>query len=583
MGIVTDLLDEQQQIANTLIRWHDRDRNIAKYVLPQTEGFDRMIQSNPTAAADLVATLPIAADRSKDVYDMTSIVAIERLSAGLLSLKTPETATWHDLAAEDEYSGGDDLSHEAKTVLERLRDYLFKVRNNPASGFWPAHRAAVRSMCAFGDGWMFTPEAGGPKTPWRYEYLPLSEVFAAVDHTGRPSIMHRPFSMSAVQIVGKWGDKAGAKVLEHANDPKKCHTPFKVMQSVRPRASDRRSGLGVRGSAFESHYILPEEKHHIGEGGYYEFPFHRYSWSQSGMSARSYGPVDLALGEIKSLQELARNELIAANQHTRPPLATYGKKIGRLNFNPGFNNQGLISAEGRPLFAPLTAGQRPDFAQAVIEARRNAIRETLYLNLWQILIEQPEKTATEAMIRAQEKGELLGPVGISLNFGLSTVVDREIMIMQRKGAFDQGMPFEMPEELHDKDVVPEYTSPLDKLRRMGELMGVQRLAAMAGELFKLTGKKQAVDRLDIDEMLEMAQDILGAPVTTLKDREEGRAADQQQQGMEQLMGLLETMKGGGDAARAVGEGSASLTQAAELAKATGNTGAPNIPGTAVPA
>src|SRR5690606_31292622 len=105
--------------------------------------------------------------------------------------------------------------------------------------------------------------------------------------------------------------------------------------------------------------------------------------------------------------------------------------------------------EGRPLITPLNSGVRPDFAQAIMEARRNSVRELLYLNLWQIIIQDKDSTATEALIRAQEKGELLGPVGISLNEGLSHSTDREVGILGRKRAFDDDSPLRMPDSLKD--------------------------------------------------------------------------------------------------------------------------------------
>ena len=157
----------------------------------------------------------------------------------------------------------------------------------------------------------------------------------------------------------------------------------------------------------------------------------------------SEGPVAYAIAQIQSLNELVKNQLIGSQQAGRPALATAGKNFTRVNINPGAVNPGLITGDGKALFAPITGGQRLDLSQAVIEAERQAVRENLYLNLWQILIAdaggEPE-TATEAMLRAQEKGEMLGPVGISLNDGLSHNSDREIGIMARKGAFRDGSP-----------------------------------------------------------------------------------------------------------------------------------------------
>lgn len=572
MGIVTDLIDEQQSIANGLIHWHKYRRDIAAYVLPHTEVNEYLLSSSPEKAITAMTAGPIAGDKSKDIYDMTSIWAVERLTAGMLSLKTPETSYWQELMVEDEFEDRE-LSHEEAEALERARNYLFKVRSNPHSGFWPAHKAAMRSMVGFGDGWLFITEELGGMTPWRYEFIPLPELYPACDKAGNPSTMHRPFWLSASQVAQRWpAEKLSAKVVEMANDPKKKHDKVRVMHSVRPRDDDKRSGIGTGNAKYESHYILVDEKHHIGEGGYYEFPFTRYAWNQVGTSAQCEGPVAMALGEIKSLQEMSKQEIMAGASMLRPPMATHGRNFARMNFNPGQNNPGLISATGKQLFAPLNTGARPDFARAIIEAKQNTIKEVLYINLWQTLIQERETTATEALIRAQEKGELLGPVGISLNLGLARSTDREISIMERKGAFREGSPLAFPESLSDVNVAPRFVSPLDRLRQMSELVGMQRLAAFAGELATVTSRPEIAQRLDDEHMLERAQEILGAPVKSLKDKDEFNEQQGQNAQMGQLAAMIEQAKAGGDAMGAIGGGAAAMAEGAAASEAVQKQG-----------
>ncbi len=571
---VNDILDEQQQLATARLPWETHWRDIAKYVLPQTEGFDNLIANSPMTAVDSVVSTPVASKKSEELYDMTSLWAIERLTAGLLSLKTPETEYWHNNQLDDPFGG--DPTHDEEVALERLRNYQFKVRANPKSGFWPAHRSAIKSMCGFGDGWMFTEEmmGQGPHVPYRFTYMSLIECFPGIGPDGLPNRMFRPFMRSCEQVVRKFGpDKVSKTVLDKANDPKNRHNRVVVLHAVRPRdQSDMYSKLGSRGAPFASCYLLPDDKHMIGESGFYEFPFTRYAWSNTGTSPFSPGPVAYAIGEIKSMQELAKNELIAVASSFRPPTATVGKNFARLNFNPGANNPGLISPDGKQLFATLTTGARPDFAQAVMESRRSALREMLYLNLWQIIIDTKQggpDTATAALIRAQEKGEMFGPVGISLNEGLSMMTDREVAILGRKGAFRQGSPLAMPESMADKNVAPAFSSPLDRLRRMGELVGMQRLVEFAMLLAGGDPQRAAtvLARFDTDDMLERAQDILGAPATSLRSRDDANADRQQDGQMAQMMQALQTMQMGGEAARAVGEGGAALAGGAEAVNA----------------
>ena len=429
-------------------------------------------------------------------------------------------------------------------------------------------------MVAFGDGWLFITEEFGTPTPWAYQFVPLPELSPACDKAGNPDTMYRPFWLTARQCAQRWAKdgQLSPKVLDMANDPKQANTRVKVMHAVRPRSRDKRFGIGTRNAKYESHYILPDDKHHMGEGGYFEFPYTRYAWSHSGTSAQCEGPVALALGEIKSLQEMSKQELMAGASMLRPPMATHGRNFARMNFNPGQNNPGLISAQGKQLFAPLNTGARPDFARAIMEAKQNTIKEVLYINLWQTLIQERETTATEALIRAQEKGELLGPVGISLNLGLARSIDREISIMDPKGASKPGSPLALPESLADVNVAPRFVSPLDRLRQMSELVGMQRLAAFAGELATVTQRPEIAQRLDDEHMLERAQEILGAPVKSLKDKDafnEQQAANSQQN---QLAAMLEQAKMGGDAMGAIGGGAAAMAQGAAAAEAVQKQG-----------
>jgi hypothetical protein len=569
MTVLKDLIDEWTELSNARMRWETYWRNVAAWVLPQTEQFDRIVSLGAQSSIAAVMGTPAASDRSKHIYDMTSIFAIDRLTAGLISLKTPESDYWHDLNVDNDF--GYDATADEQIAMERTRDYLFKVRANPKSGFWPNHKASVKSMAAFGDGWHFIEEQNGSRVPFLYQHTPLFENYPAVGPDGRPNRMHRVFSWSALQIATKWPDKCGAKITEMAGDPKRMHERVRVLHAVRPRNDEYRNRPGLQGAEFASWYCLPDDDHVIGEGGFWEFPYTRYAWSNIGQRPFSEGPVAYAIAEIASLQEMSKNELIAVQTLLRPAFGVFGKNFQRLNFNPGATNPGLINGDGNPLFAPLNSGVRPDFAQAVIESRRNNVREALYLNLWQILVQdtanQPE-TATEAMLRAQEKGEMLGPVGISLNEGLSANIDREIGILNRKGAFKPGSPLAMPESLAGAEVAPEFTSPLDRLRQIGQLVGAQRMVEFASLMVQSGIDPSAMARIDSDELMELAQRVLGAPRASLKDRKVSEQARQVQSTTADVATTIAGAEGAGNAMRAVGEGAQAAAGGAEALRAS---------------
>ena len=573
---IQPLIDELAAMAKKRAAdgWETYWRNCAAYCLPQENSFDTLALTGSIAKLTMaVSTATAAMRKTRSLYDQTSLWAIERLTAGLITLKTPENGTWHNLSVDDPF--GYEPSHEEELWLERQRDYLFKVRANPRSGYWPAHKAAVRSMVAFGDGFVFMEERfGDVRTPWRYEFTPLGECYHGVDAQGESNKMFRVRDMSAQQIVDKWGEDAvSADTLAKANDPKRRHDMVTVVHAVCPRSDSERNKVGVRGAPFVGVYFEYEAKKVLKESGFFEFPYIRHAWSRVGAKPYSEGPMALALAEVKSLNELAKNELISAQQAVRPPLATVSENLTRVNLNAGAVNAGMMNGDGRLLVSPIMTHNRPDFAQAVLESRRSSVREMLYLNLWQILIENPQMTATEALLRSQEKGELLGPVGISLNTGIAYQVDREIGILARKGAFEEGSPLAMPESLADADLAPTFTAPLDRMRQLDDVVGAQRL--MAG-ILEIAGQDPTImKRVDQDEYLDIMQKGFGAPLKMLKSREDinKEEAGQPAQGQD-AASQLELAKLGGEAAQAIGTGGSAIQNM--LAGGGGQGPAPDV-------
>src|SRR5690606_30111893 len=191
-------------------------------------------------------------------------------------------------------------------------------------------------------------------------------------------------------------------------------------------------------------------------------------------------PVMMALADIKTLQAASKSSMQAMQQYVRPPLAMASDGVtNRPNLNSGQINHGAIDENGRLKIQPIYTVQNPSFADMVLEQKRNAIRESLYINLFQILISNPNMTATEALIRAQEKGELLGPAGARIQMAMSRMFDREFGIYERKGAFDEGSALQPPESLAGRSIGVKFTSPLDKLRRSNEAVGIQRTLEIA--------------------------------------------------------------------------------------------------------
>lgn len=222
----------------------------------------------------------------------------------------------------------------------------------------------------------------------------------------------------------------------------------------------------------------------------------------------------LALSEIKSLQLMGKGELRAFGQWTDPPMGMPNDGVmNRPNLNPRAINPGAVGPDGSLRVRPLLTAQNPDFAEKVMEVRRTQVKETLYINLFQTLIKNPEMTATEAMIRSNEKGELLGPAGGKIQAALSTMIDRELAILTRRGIFRPTSPLAPPQSLAGAPITVRMTSPLDRMRRANEGVGTTQLLNVALPMVKV--QPGILDNFDLDKTVRVLREIFGAPAEVI--------------------------------------------------------------------
>ena len=523
MTIVTDILDRADHLAQKRQPWERVWLDTVKYALPMGERFFAHGPGARRAMIDDFAFGPRAEERGRDIFDATSVWSVDRLTAGLESLTTPSTEKWHGLKPTDPFAP--EPSDAVQEWFDRYRDFLFAARYEPRAGFALANQHAIRSAVALGTGVYLVEEAfergegGGTGQPFRYRPIPLSECFIATNAQGEPDTLYRRFTMSARQIVQKFGDRAADKVKAAADDPKDRDKQFALVHAVFPREERAGAGAANPDAAFASVYVDEDHRHLIGESGFFEFPYVVYYWQQDPDTGYGESPVMLALAEIKSLNLLSKHTMRAVQQWTNPPLGIPSDGVvKRPNLNPGAINPGAIDEQGRARIQPIVTAQNPTFIQQVLEVKREQLRESLFVNLFQILVQNPGMTATEALIRANEKGELLGPAGGKIQAGLARLVERETGILSRKGVFEGESPLAPPEELGGASFGVRFQSPLDRLRRANELIGVQRTYEFAGQIAQFD--PSVLDRLDVDRALDLAQEINGAPRAIFRRDEE---------------------------------------------------------------
>ena len=242
----------------------------------------------------------------------------------------------------------------------------------------------------------------------------------------------------------------------------------------------------------------------------------------------------IVLADIKMLNEMEKTTIRAAHKVVDPPLLAFGDGfMNIINTRPNAINYGGVDANGRQLVHPLKTGANLPLVFEMSEGRRKVINDAFYVTLFQILVQNPQMTATEALIRAQEKGQLLAPtVGRQESEYLGPQILRELDILALSGRLPQ-MPRRLAMSGGGLKVI--YTSPLARLRRAEDGVAMLRSMESATSILQAKPDSQILDNIDEDAWIREMWEINGAPLKVLRPseivdqiREERKQAQQNQ-------------------------------------------------------
>lgn len=466
MGIADDIMRMQEQMAVERYYWEATWRDVVTLCMPYASHKYELNGMNIASSLTGTAQQPQAAQRSKEIFDATAAWSLDRLNAGMESLIAPRAQKWHAFSLDDPFSPDPtDLEEE---WLDRLRDYHFTARYDAKSNFALANQKAIRGACGLGTGILYLEENIGRrgidpvKVPFFYRSIPVVETYLGIDAYDDVDKCIRVFELTARAAEGYFsqeGDSLPEKVKSALTN--KPDQPFTFIHCVLPREEAGEHKDKRRHQPYASFWLEVESRHLIRSSGFFTFPYQVMWWDQTDGSPYGQSPVMAALSEIKMLQVMGKTVAQVSQQMIKPPMATMrGIYNQRLNLNAGAVNAGMLDEQGRLLAQPIIQAQNPTFAERLIEAKRLSVRESMYINLFQTMVDNPQMTATEALLRANEKGELLGPAGAKIETGIAGAIDREVDIVQRKGAFEQGSPLEPPSSVGGKNVGVKFTGPL---------------------------------------------------------------------------------------------------------------------------
>lgn len=444
----------------------------AQYVMPAWDNF--------------VGEFAEGINRNTRLFDQTAITANERFAAAMEQMLTPRTQVWHKLQPWFDELEDDQDSNE---YLDQLVKILFGARYRPFANFASQTDECYMSLGAFGNNALFTDEVVGRGL--RYRSTPLNEIVWSLDHSGMVDTVFRKFKFTAKQAMQQFGKAAGEQVQKQYE--KNPYTDMEFLHCVKPNEDMNPNRIGYQSMKYESWYISLKDKEIINRGGYRTFPYAigRYRMAPREHYGRS--PAVTALPSIRSINEMKKTALRVGQKQADPPILLSDEGVlTPFNQRPGATNYGMINADGQALAQPFKVEANLDWMEYGIAGEKEAINDSFLTSLFQILVQNPQMTATEALIRAQEKGAMIAPaMGRQQSEFLGPLIARELDILEAAGQLPP-LPESMIEAAINrgierptaKDVIKiEYTSPLTRAMRAEEgtaiMNTVQSLGIMA--------------------------------------------------------------------------------------------------------
>lgn len=503
MNKIEDMCHRYNSLKGSRGNWESHWEEIAERVLPRQIGF--------------LGARSDGEKKTQKIFDSRPQIALDRFASVMDSMLTPRQSKWHNLRTTDESLN---RQFAVQDWFYQVNNIMHSMRNSPKANFAGQNFERWISMGAFGTGSLFIDFMAG--VGLRYRCVNLRDTFFLENHQGIIDSVYRCFKHTARQAAQRWGEQnLPERVRKALENPSRQNEHFEFLHVVAPRTDYDSGRADARGKPWASYYLSVQDKMLLApEGGFTSFPYSiaRYVTAPEEVYGRS--PAMTALADIKMLNEMSKTDIRAVHKLVDPPILLHddgilGGGATTIRMQPGGLNPGGVNRNGQAMMQPFSTGARVDINETKMEQRRTAIDDAFLVTLFQILVETPRMTATEALIRAQEKGMLLTPtMGRQQSEALGPQIERELDLLMFHRILPP-MPPELVEAGGDYEIV--YDSPMSRMARAEELVGVQRTMELLAPFAQIN--PEVLDVFDPDALARLTAEVSGVPTPVLRSQD----------------------------------------------------------------
>lgn len=467
--------------------------------------------------------------------DDTFQTCLPMFASIVTSILCPQVYKWHSLKFRNKA-----LQANFGGFLEAQNDVLFSYRYRTDSGFVSAINECWMSTATYGHCILYvTPDR--VKKKLNYQCLPVREFYIDKDAGGLINTEYRKVEFTYRNLRQIFPNYV-PKCAEHDDSGKWLDTVMELLVAVEPSQEESKKYDVVYVDLKDGEIIekkkMPMNPFVCGRNMVYPSSDDPYGFSQAMMVMPSIKALNaLRFNEIKITDLMARQTFLAGDDVVNPQQVMSGGII-----------QGGIDQDGRPMVAQLQYQGTVYPLDKEIEKYQQTIKDVLYVSMYLTYHQTQSRSATDAMLKANERTSLLAPIADRLaREVIAPMMELEMYYLDKMGLLPQA-PEELAEAMRngvDTDFDIVFDNPILKSQKSDSAMGIQQLVQFVAQMAQMDGG-ESFDYLNKEEAIRALQDILNVPADVLNTTDDVMAIKQQraqQQALTTTIGAMPDIAG----------------------------------------
>ncbi len=532
--------------------WSQNWSDLAQFLLPRRSIW--LTQS--TGGTPTPNNMTRGREINQSILDPTGTFALRVCAAGLMSGLASPSRPWFKVTPKLKNFEPDE---DGRKWMDEIENRIYTVLSS--SNFYNCFAQECEDLVVYGSAPTIIYE--DEKDLIRLYNPCIGEYFFASGATLRVDGLYRRFLMTVAQIVDFFGLENCPAEIQKLWEAKGSSLQMEriIAHSIEPNFGIGKDNAGkVPGNYTwrEVYWVYGGTSDKpLSMRGFTDQPFTASRWATQANDAYGRSPGMDVIPDVMQLQVETMRKAEALEKQVRPPLLADAQ----------LKNQPASTLPGEVTYVQnlsQTSGMRsiyqvnPDIRGMMEDIReiQQRIKVGFFNDLFLMLESAPDKdmTATEVQAKLQEKMMVLGPVVENLlSESLKPKLHRIFGILVRRGMLPQ-----MPDSMKGVPLDIEFTSIMAVAQRAASTGGLERIAAMIGNLSAVY--PGAKDIMDVDlflrqfnELLANPQKIFHSPQAVDQIRNQQAQEQKQQQEMVEAQHGAQTVKIGADAANTLAD------------------------------